>query len=989
MAIIAVVCAFAACKNGDDKDPVTKYTVTYSAGEGGGTAPNGGEYAEGATFTLPAATGLSREGYDFDKWNDGTTDYAVGATYTMPAKNVTFTAKWVESVVKYTVTYVAGEDAEGTVPDGGEYAAGATFELPEPTELTNKEGYLVAKWNDGTTDYAAGATYTMPERDVTFTAVWGVPHTVTFKGTFRVEENSVPAAKQYAEGATVTLPENTMTMVAAYQNYVFTGWKTGSTTYQPGESFIMPADDVEITAQWVAGVSVAFNLNGGTGDVPANKYYAKGSTVTLPTSAGLNNPGYILTGWNAVTTDSDGNTVDTEKCSLGGSYTVGNYDVTFTAIWSDASVKYTITVFKSNVESEIDSVQGTLPTFEDKAAGETFTAPEEGLTFAHRHIIKWWVYVFETDQLGNADWVQKTSYNPGETITMPGCNIQLKPRWVANDVTISFDANGGTGEMTPITKAYNAYLTLPANGFTAPDGKTFQGWASSENGSILTNSTKLEEPLVNADDTLTLYAVWETSSTTPVTIDAMVGHWTATGHTLDIIADETEQHVLGYGILDGQYFVKVQETGTIAIGSLDGDISYALALNDTSLTLTPSGVGTAITFTEKGVLTPANRNDFVGKWKRDGNNHVWVINDSAVAYGSKALSPANSVIIGDKIALWYDVAGYNYDFVLQKSGDELVGYYDANGHDPEAVTFNANLSIILTVDGTPNQVVANGIAPDESMIQTPTAPEEGKVFDKWVLAGTETEFDPTAAMTADASIVATWKDDSGTTYTGRYVHSSGSGFFAKNFTVVKIELKADHSKLTYTLDTGVSKTVNLTVETQNKPNNYGDDAEYYSVSLENVAHYLLVKADGSKILLCDDYDEPIEGAEFSVSNGESDWDIISTSAWSSAGTKYFTESFTNGGVVFLGIQFVYDTNFSNETDRIKIKPIYVSNEAERVGTNISFASQNDNCYVFTSTSYIVTIGMKDGIFYIVSFSYKNNPDTTERALTGTTAPSWQ
>ena len=71
---------------------------------------------------------------------------------------------------KYTVTYVGGEGAEGSIPAGGEYAEGETFKLA--TNTFTKTNYDFNGWNDGTKTYDAGADYTMPAKDVTFTAQW-------------------------------------------------------------------------------------------------------------------------------------------------------------------------------------------------------------------------------------------------------------------------------------------------------------------------------------------------------------------------------------------------------------------------------------------------------------------------------------------------------------------------------------------------------------------------------------------------------------------------------------------------------------------------------------------------------------------------------------------------------------------------------------------------------------------------------------------------
>ena len=44
------------------------------------------------------------------------------------------------------------------------------------------------------------------------------------------------------------------------------------------------------------------------------------------------------------------------------------------------------------------------------------------------------------------------------------------------EVSVSYDANGGSGEMKPLTVACMEYITLPENGFIAPEGCTFKTW---------------------------------------------------------------------------------------------------------------------------------------------------------------------------------------------------------------------------------------------------------------------------------------------------------------------------------------------------------------------------------------------------------------------------------------------------------------------------------------------------------------------------------
>ena len=77
--------------------------------------------------------------------------------------------------------------------------------------------------------------------------------------------------------------------------------------------------------------------------------------------------------------------------------------------------------------------------------------------------------------------------------------------------TVSFNANGGSGSMDAVTGVSGSY-TLPANGFTAPYGKQFKGWAVSAGGTVITNTS------IAVTENTTLYAVWEDIPVTTYTV---------------------------------------------------------------------------------------------------------------------------------------------------------------------------------------------------------------------------------------------------------------------------------------------------------------------------------------------------------------------------------------------------------------------------------------------------------------------------------------
>lgn len=83
-------------------------------------------------------------------------------------------------------------------------------------------------------------------------------------------------------------------------------------------------------------------------------------------------------------------------------------------------------------------------------------------------------------------------------------NTVLYAKWEPKSYTLSFDANGGTGTMTPENRLYGSTASLPSNSFTYA-GHVFVGWATTDSGEKAYNN--------GADYTMgsgnaTLYAKW-------------------------------------------------------------------------------------------------------------------------------------------------------------------------------------------------------------------------------------------------------------------------------------------------------------------------------------------------------------------------------------------------------------------------------------------------------------------------------------------------
>lgn len=108
-------------------------------------------------------------------------------------------------------------------------------------------------------------------------------------------------------------------------------------------------------------------------------------------------------------------------------------------------------------------------------------------------------------------WVNEETgdeYDIGDSVT-----ITKDTTFVAQykyQYTISFDPNGGEGEMDDITVTEGEEVELPENKFTR-EGHTFEGWntASDGSGDSYDDKATVKDLTEEAGETVTLYAVWK------------------------------------------------------------------------------------------------------------------------------------------------------------------------------------------------------------------------------------------------------------------------------------------------------------------------------------------------------------------------------------------------------------------------------------------------------------------------------------------------
>ena len=122
---------------------------------------------------------------------------------------------------------------------------------------------------------------------------------------------------------------------------------------------------------------------------------------------------------------------------------------------------------------------------------------------------------------------------------------------------VRFNANGGGGTMADVTGVSGSY-TLPACGFTEPEGKQFKGWSTSADGSVISGTT------YEVSSDTTFYAIWESKEYSIIVTDgkATIG----AGSEISKAAQGTTITLTANAAPDGKVFDKwVVESGNTTL----------------------------------------------------------------------------------------------------------------------------------------------------------------------------------------------------------------------------------------------------------------------------------------------------------------------------------------------------------------------------------------------------------------------------------------
>ena len=143
-------------------------------------------------------------------------------------------------------------------------------------------------------------------------------------------------------------------------------------------------------------------------------------------------------------------------------------------------------------------------------ADAEFTAPECTFTAPDGQEFDCWT---------NADGTE--TYPAGTSLGLLAGDTTLYAKWKdvepapVTHFTVSFDANGGAGEMAPADVDADAEYTVPTSTFTAPSGKVFDSWNTAADG---TGTKYMPQDAPAIHENMTLFAQWVAAPATKCTV---------------------------------------------------------------------------------------------------------------------------------------------------------------------------------------------------------------------------------------------------------------------------------------------------------------------------------------------------------------------------------------------------------------------------------------------------------------------------------------
>ena len=473
------------------------YTVTLdrqsgSGGSSSATAPYGSAMP---SITVPTRTGYTFGGYYTEADDDGTQYYNAAGTSALPWDKTSDTplyAKWVAKTYKVTLERQSGS--------GGTNAVTATYGSAMPAAAMPERpgytfgGYYTEENGGGTQYYKADGTSARnwnKASNTTLYAKWMAnTYTLTLEQQGGSGGSSSVTAKYGKEMFTpIVLPTRTgYTFGGYYSDLNDDGTRYYTETGASARNWDKTSDTT-LYAKWTTKTyTVTCEQQSGSGGSSSKTvtYDSAMPSITVPTRTGYKFDGYY-TGKDGDGTQyykADGTSAKnwdkTINTTLYAKWTPNQYEVAFNPNGADGG-EMGSQVFTCDVAQDLNLVEFTR-------TGHEFVG-------------------WATNSTG------KSVYGDGATVSNLTTDadeiVTLYANWTGVVYTVTFDANGGTDAMEPMSCTYDVPTNLPVCAFTR-DGYGFKGWTTNVAGGVLFEKCALVTNLTaTAGAEVTLYACWK------------------------------------------------------------------------------------------------------------------------------------------------------------------------------------------------------------------------------------------------------------------------------------------------------------------------------------------------------------------------------------------------------------------------------------------------------------------------------------------------
>lgn len=525
------------------------------------------------------------------------------------------------------------------------------------------------------------------------------------------------------------------------------GEVTGATTVAPTSGYF-----VRDNSAYSVNVSPAIG-----GIVTADPLYAKeNDTVTLTVTP---NAGYAV---KRVWVDGD------EITPVDGvySFTMPDSNVTVTAEFE--AIGYTIskTADHGTISAKVGDAIATTANY-----GESVTLdviPDTG-------------YTVKSVKVGNTEI---EPVNGVYSFTMPADNVTVTAEFEAITYSVAFNknSNDATGSMDNQSFTGGTAQDLTANGFTAPTGYHFAGWATSANGAVeYADGAEVSNLTAVNNDTVTLYAKWEANKhTVTYKVDGevygavdTVAYGTAltareaptkTGYTFsgwsEIPATMPDEDVVITGSFIINKYAVTWKNGDTTLET-DTNVPYGIAPSYDGATPTKAATaqysytfsgwsdGTN-TYAANALPTVSGNVTYTAQFNSTAKTYTITYKVDGEVYDTKTVSYGDSIALIDAPTReGYTFSGWQTSYTtMPASNIEITGTFAINTY---AVTY--------MVDGA--QYGDSATVEHGTKLTAPEAPtKNGAIFLGWTADGVNA-YDFETPVTAETTLTAMWLDASG------------------------------------------------------------------------------------------------------------------------------------------------------------------------------------------------------------------------------------